>query len=161
MNEITVFDTKLQNNIASLLYVGRDYKDIAKSCHCTLKTVYDVKNSHKYATVCCDFAYQELFTRGAKAAVSCLIDVVEDDKAPKATRVSAADKLLHYTGLRVTEQGTLEQSPSNMSQKQIKERLAALQHESASRASVVNTVTIEGSIDTGDAGDAIDLNDLL
>ena len=159
MSNITVFDTDLQNKIAQLLFDGIEPMRVAEICQCTNPAVYDVKMSHKFALFCYNSAMQELMTIGAKAAVDCLIEVVKDPKAGKATRVSAADKLLHYTGLRVTAEGTVEKSPATMTQAEIQARLQALQAEAANRA---KNVTIEGNgtvIDTESA--PVDISNLL
>lgn len=143
MTNMVISESPLQNKIASLLYSGKEPVDVAKIVSCTIQVVYDIKNSHKFAQKCYEMNTLELMTVGQKAAIDCLIEVVKDKKTTRSVRVSAADKLLHYTGLRVTEQGTLEKSPATMTQAEIQERLQLLQKEAANRA---KTVTIEGVI---------------
>ena len=159
MSKIKVFDTDLRNKIATMLYDGIAPVTVSAECGCTVNVVYDLKNSHKFATVCYNLAYQELMTVGAKAAVDCLIGVVKDNMSTRAIKVSAADKLLHYTGLRVTEQGLIEKSPGNMTQKEIQDRLQQLQIEASSRAKVLDTTIIDTTCDV--LTDELDINDLL
>lgn len=142
MTNITIFDTELQNNIARLLYEGGEVNEIANILSCSPQIIYDLKNSHKFATVCYNLAMQELMTVGAKEAVKALIEIVKDKKTGRNTRTSAADKLLHYTGLRVTESGNVEKSPATMSQAELHQRLQMLQAEAANRA---KTVTIDST----------------
>lgn len=137
MSNITLFETDLQNKIATLLYSGIEPKEVTRICGCMESVVYELKNSHKFATLCYNLAMQELMTVGAKAAVDCLIEIVRDKKSGRNTKVSAADKLLHYTGLRVTEQGTVEKSPATMTQAELHQRLQVLQAEASNRAKVV------------------------
>ena len=147
MSNITTFDTDLQNRIAQLLYKGLEVKEVSVICECTEQSVYDLKNSFKFAQLCYNLAMQDLMTIGANAAVSCLIEVVKDKKSARNVRVSAADKLLHYTGLRVTEQGTIEKSPATMTQAELQARMQTLQAEAANRAKVV---TIDSTATTPD-----------
>lgn len=149
MANITIFDSDLQNKIAQHLYGGVEPQTIVKILACSEQVVYDVKNSFKFAQICYNLAMQELMTVGAKEAVSCLIEVVKDKKAGRNTRVSAADKLLHYTGLRVTEQGSVEKSPATMTQAELHQRLQTLQAEAANRAKNV-------TIDSAPVTDTID-----
>lgn len=142
MTKVTIFDTELQNNIATLLLAGHDPNDIATKLGCRNPVVYTLKNSEKYAKLAYDSAIMRLISEGSPAAVEALIDVATDKKAPKQARVSAADKLLHHTGCILNEKGQLERAPGQMTQAEIHQRLQELQNEAARRA---QNVTIEGS----------------
>ncbi len=161
-NEVTIFDTDLKNKIAALLRDGVEPLKVCEQLSCTNPMVYEVKNSHTFATFCYNSAMQKLMTEGAIAAVDCLVEIVKDKKAGKNVRAGAADKLLHYTGLRVTESGNLERSPATMTQEEIHARLQALQSEAAQRSKSVNSVTIEGIVSRETShNDPIDINNLL
>ena len=149
MTNITIFDTELQNNIAKLLIEDHTGADISRILSCSQDVVSDVKNSHKFATFCYNSAMQKLMTVGAAAAVDALIEIVKDKKTGRNTRTSAADKLLHYTGLRVTESGNVEKSPATMSQAELHQRLQMLQAEAANRAKnvTIDSTPITDSLD--------------
>lgn len=142
MTNITIFDSNLHNEIADLLIKDFSQAEVSRQLSCSESTVSDVANSHKFATFCYNHAMQKLMTVGAAAAVDALIEIVKDKKTGRNTRTSAADKLLHYTGLRVTESGNVEKSPATMSQAELHQRLQMLQAEAANRA---KTVTIDST----------------
>lgn len=134
MTELTIFDSPLQNKIASLLITGLEAKEIAKTCDCRVETVYGVLKTATYARFAYDSAAQRLVSEGFPAAVDQLIECVKDSKASRSARNTAADKLLQHTGMIVNEHGKLEKSPSNMSAVELHERLKQLQDEAANRA---------------------------
>jgi len=140
MNKITVFETDLQNRIATLLTDGVEPLEVARICECHDTMVYSVKNSSLFARICYDSAMKELFSVGAKVAVDTLIEVARDKKASKQARVSASDKLLQHTGYQVSENGKLEKSPANMTQAELNQRLQDLQREASQRANPVKII---------------------
>lgn len=132
----------LQLNIAELLEKGEDASNIALKCGCSVYHVYGVLKSAKFQDWQRGLAYSELHGIGAKVAISTLIEIARDKKAGKQARVSASDKLLHYTGYSVSEDGRLEKSPSAMTAAELQERLNTLHNEAINRSKTV----IEGEI---------------
>lgn len=137
MANVTIFDTDLQNKIATLLAAGEAPLSVSRICECSDSTVYEVKNSAKFAQLCYNFAISKLMSEGAKAAVDTLIEIAIDKRAPKQARVSASDKLLSYTGYHISESGKLDKSPASMTQEELRNRLKALQDEAAQRSKPV------------------------
>ena len=123
-----------QNKIAGYLVDGLSINETAKRCECSQQDVSYVKNSAKYQQLCYSKAMSQLFSVGVAVAVDTLINIAKDVKSPKQARVSAADKLLSYTGYHLTESGKIDKAPSTMTQAELQERLTSLQNESANRA---------------------------
>lgn len=144
MTKITLFNSDLHNRVAAELTKGGSVESISRKCECSTDVVYSVKNSQKYAQLCYNSAMQELMTTGAKEAVKTLVEIARDNSASATSRVSASDKILHYTGCTIDENGNLEKSPSNMTQEELNNMLKSLQTEAASRAEVASTTIIEG-----------------
>ncbi len=122
-------------DIARLLENGFDVTYIANSCSCSTHYVYEVMKSSQFVDWQRGLALAELHGIGAREAVKTLIEVTRDKKAPKQARVSAADKILQYTGYNIDPiTGRLEVAPSQMTQEQIKKRLLELHNEEAQRS---------------------------
>ena len=134
MANVTVFETELQNRIAELLQAGHEPYDIARICDCHNSVVYYVLNSARYMQLAYKSAINQLVSEGSPEAVKALIECVKDKKASYSARNTAADKILHYTGMIVNEQGNLEKSPATMSQSELQARLKQLQNEAANRS---------------------------
>jgi len=138
--------------IAKLLDEGVEPVAIIKVLSCSRSAVYDVLKSAQYQDWQRQIVLAELGGRGARIAVKALITIANDKRAAASARVSAADKLLQYTGYAVDNTDTLDQSPANMTQAQLIARLKELQGEAASRS---KPAVIEGT------GITIDKDDLL
>ena len=148
MPNITVFDTDLQNRIATLLTKGLSQSDVARECECNVSAVHHVYNSAKFLKYNYNSAMVRLINEGTPEAISALVDIVKDKNNSSTSRVGAADKILTHTGCIVNEQGGLEKSPANMTQDELKARLAALQNEAASRAQpVIIDQPVHNSVD--------------
>ena len=149
MTQITVFDTYLQNRIASYLLEGKEPLEVARLCECSNVAVYNVKNSDKYGQIAYRTALKQLVSDGAPKAIQALIEIVMNKKNRASARVSAADKLLHHTGCIVNEQGKLEKSPANMTQAELQARLDELHKEASNRAQppVIDGSSVDSLLD--------------
>lgn len=127
--------------IALLLDDGLGVSEVAHRCSCSIQTVYSVLKSSQFVDWQRQSTLAELGGLGARAAVKCLIEIVKNKKAAASARVSAADKLLNYTGYSMHDQIGVEQSVASMTKEQLHNRMQELQREAANRATVA---TIEG-----------------
>ena len=84
-------------------------------------------------------ALTNLGGQGAAVAIKTLIEVASNKKAASQARVSAADKLLHYTGLKI-DIDPRDKSPSTMTADELYKRLQLLQKEAANRAKPINII---------------------
>ncbi len=154
MSQVTIFTSDLHNKIAELLAAGKEPVDIAIICECNSTEVYDVKNSARYQQLCYNGAMKELLSTGVRVAVDTLIEIARDKKAVKTARVSAADKLLTYTGYYMSESGQLSKTPSTMTQSELQRRLEELHNEASRRA---EPAVIEGEVVIEDVPDLANL----
>jgi len=154
MNEIEKFTPKRQK-IAKLLDEGLEAKEVMKRAKCSHGEVYFVLNSAIFQDWQRSEALAELGGRGAKVAIKTLIDIAQNKKAGSQARVSASDKLLHYTGLKLDAEGNIDKNPSNMTAQELNDRLQQLQKEALNRAKPVNV--IEGEIVSNDKNNIDDL----
>jgi hypothetical protein len=143
VSNITIFETDLQNKIAELYLNGKEQKEIASICACSLQHVSEVVNSAKFMQISYDKAMQKLLSEGVRVAIDTLIEVAKDKKAPKQARVSASDKLMTHTGYHVNDQGRLEKAPANMTQSELNARVQELMNEQAKRAKPIITIEAE------------------
>ena len=137
--------------IAKLLDEGVEPVAIIKILSCSSSAVYSVLKSAQYQDWQRQTVLAELGGRGARIAVKALITIANDKKAAASARVSAADKLLQYTGYAVDNSIVLDQSPATMTQGQLQDRLNSLLKEAANRSRPV----IEGE------SKPIDIDDML
>lgn len=145
MTKVTVFDTELQNKIATLLVNDEKPKDVAIKCDCSIDTVYDVQKSAKYVQYVHSSITMQLIGEGMPLALKHWLAVLRDKKASTGAKNTAADKIFHYTGIVVSEQGkAMDKSPANMSQSELQDRLKQLQSEAANRA---KPMVIEQGVD--------------
>lgn len=151
MSDIDHF-TGRSASIAKLLDEGHEPRAISKAVSCSTQAVYDVLKSAQYHDWQRQTVLAELGGRGARIAVKALIEIAGNKRSPASARVSAADKLLQYTGYAVDNATTLDQSPANMTQAQLQNRLNELQSEAANRS---KPAVIEGTATT------INVDDLL
>ncbi len=128
--------------IAKLLDEGFEPVAIIKILSCSRSAVYDVLKSAHYVDWQRQIVLAELGGRGARIAVKALIEIAGGKRHAASARVSAADKLLQYTGYAVDNTTTLDQSPATMTQAQLIARLKELQGEAASRS---KPAVIEGT----------------
>ena len=137
--------------IAKLLDEGIEPKAVSVALSCSSSAVYSVLKSAQYQDWQRQTVLAELGGRGARIAVKALITIANDKKAAASARVSAADKLLQYTGYAVDNSIVLDQSPATMTQGQLQDRLNSLLKEAANRSRPV----IEGE------SKPIDIDDML
>ena len=147
--------TDKRRKIALLLNDGFSTTEVMKKTKATAFEVSWVKNSAIYQDWQRSQALSELGGEGAKVAIQTLLEVARDKKAASQARVSASDKLLHYTGIKLDGDGNIEKTPSNMSASELQNRLAELQKEALNRAKPVNI--IEGECTTQDKDNVDDL----
>ena len=138
--------------IAKLLDEGIEPKAVSVALSCSSSAVYSVLKSAQYQDWQRQTVLAELGGRGARIAVKALIEIAGGKRHAASARVSAADKLLQYTGYAVDNTATLDQSPATMTQAQLIARLKELQGEAATRS---KPVVIDGTSTT------IDKDDLL
>lgn len=139
MKEIKKFQGR-RAKIAQLLNDGLSVKEVTEKCSCPQIEVYNVKNSAIYQDWQRSQALAELGGEGAKVAIQTLLEVARDKKAASQSRVSASDKLLHYTGIKLDSEGNIEKTPANMSASELQQRLVELQKEALNRAKPVNII---------------------
>ena len=144
------------NKIAKLLDEGKENSEVMKLCSCSSSEVYRVLNSAIFQDWQRSQALSQLGGRGARVAIQTLLEVAGDKTLSGQARVSASDKLLHYTGLKLNVEGELDKSPSSMSAADLLTRLAELQKESANRGD--GAKVIEASVEEDED---VTLDDLL
>lgn len=143
MSQIKKFEGK-SAKIFDLLKKGLDVKKVMERAKCTDSEVYRVKNSAIFQDSERSEALILLGGEAAKVAIRTLLEVARNKNAASQARVSAADKLLHYTGIKLDSEGNIEKTPANMTAAELHNRLAELQKEAMSRAKPVNI--IEGEV---------------
>lgn len=154
MSQIKKFEGK-RGKIAELLDQGIEPQEVIKLTKSTSQEVYLVLNSAVFQDWQRSQALSELGGRGARVAIQTLLEVAQNKKAASQARVSAADKLLHYTGIKLDAEGNIEKTPANMTAAELHNRLAELQKEAMNRAKPVNI--IEGEIIQPSNNDVDDL----
>lgn len=132
--------------IAQLLNDGLSVKEVQTKTKAAYSEVHRVFSSAIFQDWQRSQALSELGGRGARVAIQTLLEVAQDKKAASQSRVSASDKLLHYTGLKLDAEGNIDKSPSNMTASELQQRLQDLQKEAMNRAKTINV--IEGQSDT-------------
>lgn len=132
--KVTIFESDLMNKIASLLDAGEMPNDVAKICECNSAEVYRLLRDVRYQDWQRGETLDILHGIGAKTAVKTLIEVAKNVNNSPQARVSASDKLLSYTGYRVTEDGRIDKAPSELTQSELHQRLQALQNEAINRS---------------------------
>lgn len=123
-----------------MLDQGHEVKYIVKKCESTLTEVTIVLNSASFQDWQRSSALSELGGRGARVAISALVEICSDKKAASQARVSAADKLLHYTGLKLDGEGNIDKTPANMTATELTNRLLQLQKEENNRRREMKTI---------------------
>ena len=147
--------TDKRRKIAILLDQGFSTMEVAKKTKSSVDQVSWVLNSAIFNDWQRSQALSELGGRGARVAIQTLLEVAQDKKAASQARVSASDKLLHYTGIKLDSEGNIEKTPANMTAQELQNRLAELQKEALNRAKPVNI--IEGECTTQDNDNVDDL----
>jgi predicted aconitase with swiveling domain len=135
--------TEAETQILGFVKRGMDIPEVARRLRITQDKVRAFVDSDKVQMHLRADALFLLGGRGAAVAVYTLIEVASNKKAQAAARVSAADKLLNYTGLKVDFNG-MDKSPAMMTAEELSDRLRKLHEEAATRAKVVPI--IEGKV---------------
>jgi hypothetical protein len=143
--ELNIFKGK-RHKIAELLNKGKSPNEVMKATKATYSEVQGVFSSAIFQDWQRSQALSELGGRGARVAIQTLLEVAQDKKAASQSRVSASDKLLHYTGLKLDAEGNIDKSPSNMNASELQQRLQDLQKEAMNRVKTINV--IEGQSET-------------
>lgn len=143
--ELNIFKGK-RHEIAKLLDNGKSPNEVMKIAKATYSEVQTVLSSAIFQDWQRSQALSELGGRGARVAIQTLLEVAQDKKAASQSRVSASDKLLHYTGLKLDAEGNIDKNPSNMTASELQQRLQDLQKEALGRAKTINV--IEGQSET-------------
>jgi len=137
--ELNIFKGK-RHKIAELLDRGFSSKEVQTKTKATHSEVQAVFSSAIFQDWQRSQALSELGGRGARVAIQTLLEVAQDKKAASQSRVSASDKLLHYTGLKLDAEGNIDKSPSNMTASELQQRLQDLQKEAINRAKPINII---------------------
>lgn len=156
MKEIKKLTEKRQK-IAILLNDGFSTTEVMKQAKATAHEVSWVLNSAIFNDWQRSQALSELGGRGARVAIQTLLEVAQDKKAASQARVSACDKLLHYTGIKLDSEGNIDKTPANMTAQELQNRLAELQKEALNRAKPLNI--IEGEVSKDEPNSLSDLLD--
>lgn len=143
--ELNIFKGK-RHKIAELLDKGKTPFQVMRIARATHSEVQTVLSSAIFQDWQRSQALSELGGRGARVAIQTLLEVAQDKKAASQSRVSASDKLLHYTGLKLDAEGNIDKNPSNMTASELQQRLQDLQKEALGRAKTINV--IEGQSET-------------
>lgn len=141
MSKQIVKFTDLQQKILKLDSQGFEKKYIASKLCASYEYICDFLNTADAQNSMRSEALKLLVGKGAKVAIDALIEIAGDKKANKQSRVSASDKLLHYTGLKI-EIDPKDKSPSTMSSEELIDRLNKLRQEADTR--LKPAVIIEG-----------------
>jgi hypothetical protein len=134
-------DNPLKPRIMKLLLKGESPRFISKDLSCSEDYVYSILGSADFANKIKDLAENSCKVASLEA-VETLKKIMLDNKISAPSRINAAkailDKATEITG---TDNDT--ESPANMSQRQLAERLKALQAEASERAKPIDTGVID------------------
>ena len=143
MNNVAIINMKME--IAQRLLTGDSARAVSEYLCCDIIMVNEVLADPNFLQACGEELEKGLKIK-ALAALHNIEVIAGDDKASQATRLKAnqyiVDKALEFNGL-----GGSDNTPANMSQRQLAERLKALQTEAITRAKPIDTGVIDHSLD--------------